>query len=83
MNNYYRTVSNQPGVISIARGDVTGDRVLDNVYLTGVKTSASPFVQNITLHIQDGKTGNIQSVPLRENAGYNPTIFLGILLEMA
>lgn len=77
MNNYYRTASNQPSVISFARGDVTGDRVPDNVYLTGVKTSASPFIQNITLHIQDGKTGNIQSVPLRENAGYNPTIFLG------
>ncbi len=77
MHHYYRTTENQPNIISFARGDVTGDRVPDNVYLTGIKTSDSPFIQNIILHIQDGRTGEIKSVPLRENAGYNPTLFLG------
>lgn len=68
---------NQPIIVSFARGDVTGDRVPDNVYLTGIKTPDSPFTQNITLNVQDGRTNGVKSVPLRENAGYNPTIFLG------
>lgn len=78
MSNFYSmTNSIQPIIVSFARGDVTGDRVPDNVYLTGVTTPDSPFIQNITLHVQDGRTGVVNSVQLRENAGYNPTIFLG------
>ncbi len=78
MNNYYaRTNMNPPNVVSFARGDVTGDRVPDNVYLTGIMTPASPFIQNITLLVQDGRSGELTSVSLRENAGYNPTVFLG------
>jgi hypothetical protein len=78
MYNYFsRTTMRQPSVVAFARGDVTGDRVPDNVYLTGIKTQASPFIQNIILNVQDGSTGEVKSVPLRENAGYNPTIFLG------
>jgi hypothetical protein len=68
---------NQHSVVSFARGDVNGDRIPDNVYLTGIKTPASPFTQNIILNVQDGRTGEVKSVPLRENAGYNPTLFLG------
>ena len=78
MYNYFaRTNMNPPNVVSFARGDVTGDRVPDNVYLTGIMTPASPFIQNITLLVQDGRSGELTSVPLRENAGYNPTVFLG------
>ena len=78
MYNYYsRTNMNHPSIVSFARGDVTGDRVPDHVYLTGIKTPDSPFTQNITLLVQDGRTGALTSVPLRENAGYNPTLFLG------
>lgn len=68
---------NTPNVVSFACGDVTGDRVPDNVYLTGVITPESPFVQQITLLVQDGRSGKMTRVPLRENAGYNPTLFLG------
>jgi hypothetical protein len=68
---------NPPNVVSFARGDVTGDRVPDNVYLTGIMTPVSPFIQNINLLVQDGRSGELASVPLRENAGYNPTVFLG------
>ncbi|MGE5329443.1 MAG: VCBS repeat-containing protein [Deltaproteobacteria bacterium] len=64
-------------IVAYARGDVTGDRIPDNVYLTGIKTPGSPFTQNITLVIQDGKTGISIVIPLKENAGYNPTLFLG------
>ena len=78
MYNYYaRTNMNPPNVVSFARGDVTGDRVPDNVYLTGIMTPTSPFIQNITLLVQDGRSGELTSVPLRENTGYNPTVFLG------
>jgi len=64
-------------IVSYARGDVNGDKMPDNVYLTGIKTSDSPFTQNITLVIQDGMTGGFTSIPLRENSGYSPTLFLG------
>ncbi len=79
MCNYdYRVTMTTPRVVSYARGDVNGDRIPDNVYLTGTKTPDSPFVQNITLVIQDGKTGMFTgNIPLRENAGYDPTLFLG------
>lgn len=77
MNNYdFRTNSNLR-VVAYARGDVNGDKIPDNVFLTGTMTPDSPFIQNITLLIQDGRTGIFTSVPLKENAGYNPTLFLG------
>lgn len=72
---------NPPAVLSSAYGDVNGDGVLDVVYLTGMKAAdpSSPYVQQITLHIQDGATGRGYAVPLDDNgnAGYNPTLFLG------
>lgn len=78
MDSYYsRTTMTQPRIVSFARGDVTGDKVLDNIYLTGIVTPGSPFIQNITLLVQDGRSGELTSVSIRENAGYNPTIFLG------
>ena len=77
ISEFARTNWSPPRVIALARGDVTGDRISDTVYLTGIKTPDSPFVQQITLHIQDGKSGRVTRIPLQENAGYNPTIFLG------
>lgn len=74
MYNYYRV---DPSVVSFAKGDVTGDKIPDNVYLTGTKTPDSPFIQNITLVVQDGRSGAYKTVDLSENAGYNPTLFLG------
>ena len=78
MYHYYSRVNMaQPGIVSFERGDVTGDGIPDNVYLTGIKTPDSPFTQNITLFVQDGRTGSYSSVQLRDNTGYNPTLFLG------
>ncbi|WP_163103246.1 VCBS repeat-containing protein [Peribacillus alkalitolerans] len=78
MFNYYpRSTVFQESMVSVVQGDVTGDRVADIVFLTGMKTPNSPFTQNITLHVQDGGTGVINSIPLRENTGYNPTLLLG------
>ncbi|WP_205961829.1 hypothetical protein [Psychrobacillus vulpis] len=64
-------------IIDSERGDVTGDGFMDTVYLTGTKTEGSPFWQNITLNILDGKTNIYERISLKENAGYHPTIFLG------
>ena len=63
-------------VVSYGRGDVNGDKVPDNVYLTSVKTPDNPFDQNITLVIQDGATKRFTSIPLKQNAGYDPKLFL-------
>ncbi|KAB7708314.1 VCBS repeat-containing protein [Bacillus aerolatus] len=70
----------QPSNVSVVdrkRGDVTGDGIVDNVYLTADKTEDSPFWKNITLVVQDGRTNEYERIPLKENAGYHPTIFLG------
>jgi hypothetical protein len=61
---------------SFAQGDVNGDGVPDNIYLTGLKNADSPFIQNITLFEQEGKTGRLIRVELSENAGYNPRVNL-------
>jgi hypothetical protein len=76
-NCYFRANMAYPGIVFFVRGDVNGDRIPDNVYLTGIKTSISPFTQNITLEIQDGRTGKFVTIPLSENVGYNPRLFLG------
>ncbi len=67
----------EPNAFSYASGDVNGDGIADNVFLTGYKTPDSPFVQNITLVIQDGGTGQFYETALKENAGYDPALFLG------
>jgi hypothetical protein len=66
-----------PNIVVHVIGDVNGDRIPDNVFLTGIKTPMSPFIQNINLVVRDGRTGRTTSVPLSENAGYNPRLFLG------
>lgn len=63
--------------ITTAIGDVTGDKISDKVFLYGTKTADSPFIQAITLVIQDGKTGKTTDIFLHNNMGYKPTLFLG------
>lgn len=76
-NNYYFT-SNTNGlnIVTFARGDVNGDKIPDNIYLIGIKKPPSPFVQDITLIIQDGFTGHLTSIPLEQNMGYDPNLLL-------
>lgn len=66
-----------PFIAAFAQGDVNGDGIPDNVYLTGTRSPDTSFTQNITLVIQNGATGMMTSVPLRDNEGYDPTLFLG------
>ncbi|MFD2638862.1 hypothetical protein [Piscibacillus salipiscarius] len=64
-------------VVAFAQGDATGDGLMDQIYLMGMMTSDSPFVQDITLVVQDGLSGRLTITQLDENAGYDPTLFLG------
>jgi hypothetical protein len=64
-------------VLSSASGDINGDEILDDIFLIGSKVSDSPYVRDITLIIQDGKTGLFTSVALKTNEGYGPTLLLG------
>lgn len=66
-------------IVDFKQGDVTGDGYIDNVYLVGKKPygPTSPFVDNITLIVQDGKTCEFTKITLEVNGGYGPTIFLG------
>ncbi|MEG0774670.1 VCBS repeat-containing protein [Clostridium sp.] len=78
MYNYnFRTNTMNTHIIFKTVGDVNGDKVPDGVFLTGIPTASSQFIEDITLVVKDGKTGKLIRVPLSENAGYNPRVFLG------
>ncbi|WP_330671419.1 hypothetical protein [Anaeromicrobium sp.] len=66
-------------ILDFKEGDVNGNGFIDCVYLIGDKPygDESPFRDNIRLKIVDGKTNLITIIKLKENAGYNPTLFLG------
>jgi hypothetical protein len=72
-NHYHYRVT--PSVVAFAKGDVTGDRVPDDVYLTGTKSQDSPFIENITLFVKNGRTGVQTRVPLSDNLDTIPLCF--------
>ncbi|CDF59279.1 Conserved protein [Thermobrachium celere] len=69
-------------VVDFKQGDVNGDGVKDNVFLIADRLPGEGILyRNITLLIQDGRTLKFTRVPLENNAGYNPTLFLGRFSE--
>lgn len=74
---YTMRIQTEGHVVNSQWGDVNGDGIADYVYLTGTASADSPYTQNIQLHVRDGRTNQTFSIPLKENTGYNPTIFLG------
>ncbi|QVK19873.1 VCBS repeat-containing protein [Mycoplasmatota bacterium] len=65
-------------IIAYKEGDISGDGKNDHVYLIGNRLDIkSSFLTDLTLLIQDGDSGKVTKIPLEENAGYNPTVFLG------
>jgi len=60
-------------------GDVNGDGIADTVYLIAKKAdySNSPFLSDIKVIIIDGNTSISNEIVFDNNAGYNPTLFLG------
>ncbi|MCM3603339.1 VCBS repeat-containing protein [Robertmurraya korlensis] len=78
MYNYHLNTSmRNSGVVAFAKGDVNGDHIPDHVFVTGFKASNLPMFQNMTLVIQNGATGVFVRIPLKENTGYDPALFLG------
>lgn len=73
------TNKNMSYILDFKKGDVDGDKVVDFVYLIGEKPfgSESPARSNIRIRIIDGRTGKESIIRLKQNAGYNPTLFLG------
>ncbi|WP_251028117.1 MULTISPECIES: hypothetical protein [unclassified Bacillus (in: firmicutes)] len=60
------------------QGDVTGDGIIDYIYLYGRKNVETEiFADHITLVIQDGRSNQISTINLQNNAGYNAKLFLG------
>ncbi|WP_044640011.1 hypothetical protein [Risungbinella massiliensis] len=68
---------NQYSVIDQKVGDVTGDHVPDIVSLIGTSSPSGPFIQNVTIIVQDGRTRQSYPIHLPTNSGYGPTLFLG------
>lgn len=66
-----------PQVIQTKFGDINGDGFFETIFLMGTKQPDSPFWRNLTLTIFYGQTRQMEHIPLKQNMGYNPTIFLG------
>ncbi|MFC5530689.1 VCBS repeat-containing protein [Cohnella yongneupensis] len=66
-------------VLDAKWGDVNGDGTPDQVYLTGNPTGDinSSFIENIQLTVMDGRSGARYTKQPKDNAGYNPRLFLG------
>ncbi|MCQ1531203.1 hypothetical protein SDC9_119645 [bioreactor metagenome] len=66
-------------ILDFKKGDVNGDKIVDYVYLIGDKPygDESPIRSNIRLRVIDGKTNKETIIRLKQNTGYNPTLFLG------
>ncbi|MGG1574569.1 VCBS repeat-containing protein [Fictibacillus sp. NRS-1165] len=72
------TYSRNIALLDMKQGDVTGDGIMDYIYLYGSKhLETEIFADNITLVIQDGRSNQISTINLQNNAGYNANLFLG------
>ncbi|WP_438351591.1 VCBS repeat-containing protein [Paenibacillus sp. FA6] len=70
--------ANSEIILDHASADVTGDRVPDQIWLTGVKQDAtSPFITDISIVIQDGASTRRYRIKPNQNSGYNPRLFVG------
>jgi len=76
--SYFKGNDNFKKSISIGN-DFLSKLFDDNVYLVCKKPYGddSPFRDNLILIVQDGKTKFFTKIVLKENTGYNPTLFLG------
>ncbi|MCA0972021.1 VCBS repeat-containing protein [Halobacillus litoralis] len=76
MYPFFQNRENQTTILSVAEGDVNGDHIQDYVYLVGQPLPDSPYMTAITLVIQDGKTNEFFTIPLKEDQGYDPRVTL-------
>ena len=76
----YGTYTNSLNIalLDMKQGDVTGDGIIDSIYLYGRKNVETEiFADHITLVIQDGRSNQTSAIHLQQNAGYNAKLFLG------
>ncbi|MPW24499.1 VCBS repeat-containing protein [Alkalibaculum sp. M08DMB] len=74
----YNNVSYRYYFLDYKLGDVTGDGVVDRVYLVGEKSSSQElFSENISIVVHDGRTNNVIKIAMEYAAGYNAKLFLG------
>lgn len=75
------TVKDDTFVFDSRRVDINDDSSKDDVVLIGEKQdNKSPFVQNISVVVKDGKTGKYSLASIGEfNAGYEPKLFIGCI----
>lgn len=73
------TMINTIFLLDMKQADISGDGILDTVFLYGNKPEGASgiFADNITLVIQDGYSHQRTVVNLKNNAGYNAKLFLG------
>ena len=65
-------------LLDYKKDDVTGDGIIDKIYLVGNKESPDAiFAENITLVVKDGHTGEYITASLESNAGYGARLFIG------
>jgi hypothetical protein len=66
-------------LLAFQESDISGDGIPDRVYLYGNKSedTISSFVDDITIVIEYGYSGIINTITPEFNAGYKPTLFLG------
>ena len=71
----------ETAVTTIAQAveDVNGDGAADTVTLTGKQVPDAVSVENLSLTVKDGATGETTDVALAENAGYAPQLWIGAL----
>ncbi len=71
------TLQNQI-IIKEVEVDLTGDKKVENVILSGSQKEGSPLYENIKITVSDNKTGlTLFSITPTTNFGYEPTIMLG------
>ena len=65
-------------ILGIKKTDVTGDGMIDEIYLTGYKRKPEDIlVKNIDLVVEEGKSKQITRAALPSNEGVNPRLFTG------
>lgn len=79
INSYKSLPWRSPYLLDMKLGDVTGDGVLDKVYLYGNKSDGASgiFIDNITVLVEDGHTKERKTITPSFNSGYSPRLFLG------
>ncbi|GLC90029.1 hypothetical protein [Lysinibacillus piscis] len=66
-----------PQVIQTKFGDINGDGLFETIFLMGTSSADSPLWRDLTLVIFDSQTRLFEQIPLQQNVGYHPTLFLG------